>query len=111
MSIAGSLLSLSSFERPKSDYLIRARAKHVIQSWKNKGKDKILHTGLIPIYRNVYIGNNENEKGKLDFILIIITNDCLDVHFFLVKNRNPKNKTDFGYLLYQQIEDEGYFET
>jgi len=85
--------SFIRFSEPRQDYLINNGATNVMQSFENN--IKVLHTGLIPIYEGFMYGNNINEKGKLDFIIIEYDGINEEVHFWLFKNRKPKNKTKF----------------
>jgi hypothetical protein len=86
------------FSKPKANYLIENGVVEVVQSWKliGKHKVKILHSGLFNLGNGIYIGNNINEKNKKDFILLHYEKEEQQIHFFLVKNRNPKNKTQFA---------------
>lgn len=90
------------FEHPRSQILIDNGVKSVLMSWKNR--KKILHTGLIPISENYFIGNNLNSNSKKDFILIYHDKMNLIFHLFIVKNRNPKKKTKFGLELMEYLE-------
>lgn len=87
-------------EPPKSEALINNGVKHVIMSF-DKNRKKSLHSGLIPIGEGCFIGNNINEKGKKDFIFIYYEVAVKTMHFFIVKNRNPRNKSNFGIELLQ----------
>lgn len=101
------LFDFIKFSKPKSDYLINNGVIHVAQSWKEENgiKQKILHTGLIQIQTRIgtfLYGNNLNQKGKKDFILIsVLRND--KVKMYVVKNRNPRNKSKFAMQLINQI--------
>lgn len=99
--------SFLKFSKPKSSYLIRNGVSEVVQSWGNQNgfKEKILHTGLIRVntnQSNLMYGNNLNSRGKKDFILLEILNENTCV-LYLVKNRNPRNKTKFSLSLINQI--------
>lgn len=96
------------FEKPRSNYLLNTGVAHVLQSWADKGKVKTLHTGLIPLGNGIYIGNNVNEVGKLDFILLVYDKTNKQIHFFLLKNRKPKCKTQFANHFIEKIRKEGF---
>lgn len=83
------------FEPPKDQRLIDAGVTDVLMSFDRQRK-KILHTGLIPIDFNLYIGNNLNGKGKKDFIIIYYHQNTQILHFFYFPDRNPKNKSKFS---------------
>ncbi len=93
-------------ETPRQAYLINMGAKYVIESWTAKGKTKNLHTGLFPLGRNIFIGDVPRTERIKDFILVIIDDNRTDIHFFLVRNKNPKRKQEFGVKLYDQICDD-----
>lgn len=96
------------FSQPKESYLINNGAEHVVDSWSyTKGyKEKVLHTGLIPVPTkegSFFFGNNLNDKNKKDFILLsVITRN--KVALYVVKNRNPRSKVKFARELIKQIE-------
>lgn len=87
------------FSAPKSQYLLDNGAVHFVQSWtegKEREREKTLHSGLIPIDEpNFFYGDCRNNKGKKDFILIRWVPEKSQVHFWLIKNCNPKNKKSF----------------
>ncbi len=88
------LFDFLKFEPPKDQRLIDAGVTNVLMSFDRQRK-KILHTGLIPIDFNLYIGNNLNEKGKKDFIIVYYHQTTQILHFFYFPNRDPKNKLKF----------------
>ncbi|MDR3026614.1 hypothetical protein [Chryseobacterium sp.] len=83
------------FEPPKDQRLIDAGVTDVLMSFDRQRK-KILHTGLIRIDFNLYIGNNLNGKGKKDFIIVYYHHNTQILHFFYFPDRNPKNKSKFS---------------
>lgn len=84
------------YSKPKRDYLIENNAEVVIQSWREKDKEKkSLHSGLIHIESDFYFGNNINQKGKLDFIIVRFLPKKEQMLFWLFKNQKPRNKTLF----------------
>lgn len=89
------LFDFLKFEPPKDQCLIDAGVTDVLMSF-DKQRKKILHTGLIPIDFNLYIGNNLNEKGKKDFIIVYYHHDTQILHFFYFPDRIPKNKLKFS---------------
>ncbi|HCA06803.1 hypothetical protein [Chryseobacterium sp.] len=89
------LFDFLKFEPPKEQRLIDAGVTDVLMSFDRQRK-KILHTGLIPIDFNLYIGNNLNEKGKKDFIIVYYHQNTQILHFFYFPNSNPKNKSKFS---------------
>lgn len=96
------------FEKPREKYLLSKGVTDVVESWKYKGKEKILHTGLIPLGNGIYIGNNIKDMGRLDFILLVNDNSKKQIHFFLINNKKPKNKKLFAYQLLKEIQKEGF---
>lgn len=72
-----------TLEKPRRDYLKRRKVKAVVQSWDTFGA-KILHTGLIPVQKDWYFGDNFGEEThtRKDFIV---------AHF----RRTKKGKREF----------------
>ena len=95
------------FEPPRTNYLIKAGVTWVMQSWRCKGSEKILHTGLIPFRNKYYLGNNINAQQRLDFILLVLNKLDNSFLFVLVKNRHPKNKILFANAIITQLEIDG----
>jgi hypothetical protein len=95
------------FEAVKSDYLRNNGAEVVVQSWKNRGKQKILHSGLIPLigHCGVYYGDNLNENGKKDYLLFVCQTSLVTA--FIVKGRNPKNKQRFSVEFLSLLNEKG----
>lgn len=83
------------FSEPQQDYLKNNNVEVVIQSWSNDKENKSLHTGLIHIESDFYFGNNINQNGKLDFIIVRFLPKKEQLLFWLFKNRKPRNKTKF----------------
>ncbi|MDB5226447.1 MAG: hypothetical protein JWN78_640 [Bacteroidota bacterium] len=82
------------FEPPRDPRLICGGAKHVIESFVKR--NKVLHSGLIPISNCIFYGNNLNEQNKTDFLIIIFDKkDTIEVYLF--PNRNPINKSKFTF--------------
>lgn len=81
---------------PKQDYFKKNNAEIVIQSWgENDKTNKILHTGIIHVESDFYFGNNINQKGNLDFIILRLLPQKRQMLFWLFKNQKPRNKTKF----------------
>lgn len=89
------LFDFLKFEPPKDQRLINAGVKEVVMSF-NKQRKKILHTGIILIDFNLYIGNNLNQRNKKDFIIVYFHQKTAILHFFYFPDRNPKNKSKFS---------------
>lgn len=90
------------FEPPRDPRLINSGAVAVVMSFKNR--KKILHTGIIEINPNIFIGNNLKENGKKDFIIIYHNKPI--IHFFLFKNKNPRNKTEFALKIISYLKEQ-----
>ncbi len=99
------------FSKPKANYLIENDVAEVVQSWKKEGnrKFKTLHSGLFNLGNGIYVGNNINQNGKKDFLLLKYVKDKQQIHFFLVKNRNPKNINHFVIELLESIKNLNLF--
>jgi len=85
------------FEPPRDPVLVNSGAVHVLMSFNPKGI-KILHTGLIKVDNGLYYGNNLNDEGKKDFIIVeffISEEGFKKAHFYQFKNYIPKNKVKF----------------
>lgn len=78
-------------ERPRRAYLKRRKVKAVIQSWDTFGA-KILHTGLIPVQKDWYFGDNfgEETRTRKDFIV---------AHF----RRTPEGQREFLFFYFVGI--------
>lgn len=99
------------FSKPKANYLIENDVAEVVQSWKKEGNRKLktLHSGLFNLGNGIYVGNNINQNGKKDFLLLKYVKDKQQIHFFLVKNRNPKNINRFVIELLESIKNLNLF--
>ncbi|MGX1024976.1 hypothetical protein [Psychroflexus sp. MBR-150] len=82
--------------KPKRDYLIENNVEVVIQSWGIEKENKSLHTGLIHVESDFHFGNNINQKGKLDFIIVRFLPEKEQLLFWLFKNLKPRNKSKFS---------------
>lgn len=89
------LFDFLKFEPPRDQRLKESGVTEVLMSFNKKGK-KTLHTGIIPIDFNLYIGNNLNKKKKTDFIIVYYHQKTAILHFFYFPDRNPKNKLHFS---------------
>lgn len=89
------LFDFLKFEPPKDQRLVNAGVTEMVMSF-DKQRKKILHTGIIPIDINLYIGNNLNKKKKKDFIIVYYHQKTEILHFFYFPERNPKNKLNFS---------------
>lgn len=78
-------------EKPRRAYLKRRNVEAVIQSW-NTGGEKVLHTGLIPVQKHWYFGDNFGEEThtRKDFIV---------AHF----RRTPEGQREFLFFYFVGI--------
>ncbi len=79
-------------EKPLRAYLKRRNVKAVIQSWDTFGA-KVLHTGLIPVQKDWYFGDNfgEETRTRKDFIV---------AHF----RRTPEGQREFLVFYFFEVE-------
>ena len=75
-------------EKPRRAYLKRRNVEAVIQSWDTFGV-KVLHTGLIPVQKHWYFGDNFGEvtRTRKDFIV---------AHF----RRTPEGQREFLFFYF-----------
>lgn len=81
---------------PKESYLIQRGAKFVMQSF--VGNKKILHSGLVPFSdkEGFYYGDYLKENNKRDFLIIYKDDKNQKILFYVIPNRNPKDKESFA---------------
>jgi len=84
-------------ETPKKEYLIKQGAKYVLESWENR--TKTLHSGLIHVEENIYIGDYQHrpEANKKTSLMIVKMYDSgIMIVFFNGYNKKSKQmKFDF----------------
>tara|TARA_B100000378_G_scaffold139865_1_gene113059 strand:+ start:337 stop:723 length:387 start_codon:yes stop_codon:yes gene_type:complete len=88
------------FEKSRSVSLKRNSIFLVVQSWLNKGNEKVLYSGLKKVNPYCYYGDNIRDKKKDFFVLIVERKDLIKMYYF--PNFLPRKKLEFSSLLYSQ---------
>ena len=93
------LYKFIKIEKTRSEVLKFNKAAFVVQSWIQKGKEKVLFSGMRRYNRRCYYGDNIVSKRKDFFVLIIFSETSFCIYYF--KRRNPRNKENFARLVFQ----------